>query len=101
MKSSEAGQASWTTTDGSAWWLRDAQDVKYNEPSGNYHANCYLYVYNVYPDNVGFTDAECHPYSTEYLCQKALKVAPAAATTNATVPVSTSEINVTSAEVSS
>merc|ERR1711920_971115 len=71
MKSTTAQQGSWKTTDGSAWWLRDA---KYNEPNGDYHANCYLHVYDVNPNNVRFNDGNCNYYSTSYLCQKAAKI---------------------------
>merc|ERR1712048_803337 len=67
MKSSTAQQGSWRTKDGSAWWLRDA---KYNEPNGDYHANCYLHIYDVNPNNVRFNDGNCNYYSTEYMCQK-------------------------------
>merc|ERR1712203_912165 len=70
MRSTTAQQGSWRTTDGSAWWLRDA---KYNEPNGDYHANCYLHVYDVNPNNVRFNDGNCNYYSTEYLCQPAAK----------------------------
>jgi len=66
MKSSTAQQGTWRTRDGSAWWLRDA---KYNEPNGNYHANCYLHIYDVNPNNVRFDDNNCNFYSTHYLCQ--------------------------------
>merc|ERR1712078_842032 len=66
MKSTTAQQGSWRTTDRSAWWLRDA---RYNEPNGDYHANCYLHIYDVNPNNVRFNDANCGHYSTEYLCQ--------------------------------
>merc|ERR1712139_153033 len=66
MKSTTAQQGSWRTTDRSAWWLRDA---RYNEPNGDYHANCYLHVYDVNPNNVRFNDGNCNYYSTEYLCQ--------------------------------
>merc|ERR1719163_1950628 len=70
MKSTTAQQGSWKTKDGSAWWLRDA---KYNEPNGDYHANCYLHIYDVNPNNVRFNDGSCNYYSTEYLCQKVMK----------------------------
>merc|ERR1719482_1356110 len=66
MKSTTAQQGSWKTKDGSAWWLRDA---KYNEPNGNYHANCYLHIYDVNPNNVRFDDNNCNFYTTDYLCQ--------------------------------
>merc|ERR1712032_438412 len=66
MKSSVAQQKPWKTKDDSAWWLRDA---KYNEPNGDYHANCYLHIYDVNPNNVRFNDGNCNYYSTEYMCQ--------------------------------
>merc|ERR1711934_234098 len=66
MKSTVAQQKVWRTQDGSAWWLRDS---KYNEPSGDYHANCYLHVSNVNPNDVRFNDANCAHYSSAYLCQ--------------------------------
>jgi len=68
MKSSTSQQGSWRTTDGSDWWLRDG---RYNEPNGDYHANCYLHIYDVNPSNVRFNDGSCGYYSTEYLCQPA------------------------------
>merc|ERR1712019_326023 len=76
MKSSTAQQGSWRTKDGSAWWLRDA---KYNEPNGDYHANCYLHIYDVNPNNVRFNDGNCNYYSTEYMCQKISKTTKAKA----------------------
>merc|ERR1712187_1030275 len=70
MKSGVSQQGSWQTTDGSNWWLRDG---KYNEPNGDYHANCYLHVYDVNPNNVRFNDGNCGHSSTDYLCQTAAK----------------------------
>merc|ERR1712072_543499 len=70
MKSGVSQQNSWRTRDGSPWWLRDA---RYNEPNGDYHANCYLHIYDVNPNNVRFNDGNCNYYSTEYLCQKVWK----------------------------
>merc|ERR1712176_713926 len=70
MKSTTSEQGSWKTSDGSAWWLRDS---RYNEPNGDYHANCYLHIYDVNPNNVRFNDGSCAYYSTEYLCQKVKK----------------------------
>merc|ERR1712019_267374 len=62
----------WKTTDGSNWWLRDG---RYNEPNGDYHANCYLHIYDVNPNNVRFNDGNCNYCSTEYMCQKISKTA--------------------------
>ena len=66
MKSGINEQSSWRTRDGSAWWLRD---TKYKEPSGNYHANCYLSVSGVNPADVQFNDKNCKYSSDDYLCQ--------------------------------
>ena len=66
MKSGVSKQSSWRTKDGSDWWLRDS---KYNEPNGDYHANCYLQVYDVNPSNVRFNDGKCGHSSDTYLCQ--------------------------------
>merc|ERR1712151_1467309 len=66
MNSTTAQQGSWRTTHRSAWWLRDA---RYNEPNGDYHANCYLHIYDVNPNNVRFNDGSCAYSSTDYLCQ--------------------------------
>merc|ERR1711934_1285562 len=71
MKSTQAQQGSWRTKDGSAWWLRDG---KYNEPNGDYHANCYLHVYDVNPNNVRFNDGSCSYYTTDYLCQPTRRI---------------------------
>merc|ERR1712025_1071930 len=75
MKSGVSQQGEWTTRDSSSWWLRDG---KYNEPNGDYHANCYLHVYDVNPNNVRFNDGSCGYYSKTYLCQKKF---PAGSTT--------------------
>ena len=67
MKSTVDQQSSWVTSDGSPWWLRD---TKYNEPNGDYVANCYLHVYSTKPEDVRFNDAKCAVFSTHYLCQR-------------------------------
>ena len=66
MKSGVDQQNSWVTSDGSPWWLRD---TKYNEPNGDYHANCYLHVYKTDPKDIRFNDLGCGYSSTSYLCQ--------------------------------
>ena len=68
MKSNIPQQGSWRTSDGSAWSLRD---TRYNDPNGAYHANCYLHIYDVNPNNVRFNDGNCAYSTTDYLCQKA------------------------------
>ena len=66
MKSGVSQQSSWKTTDDSDWWLRD---TKHTQPSGDYHANCYLSVTKVDPDDVQFNDVDCNHSSEDYLCQ--------------------------------
>jgi len=67
MKSSSPSQASWRTSDGSGWWLRNS---RYSEPNGDYHANCYLNLHNkIGPNNVRFNDWNCGVHSRSYLCQ--------------------------------
>merc|ERR1719456_1523180 len=46
------------TSDGSPWWLRS---TKYQEPNGDYHANCYLNLWNdiANEDSVTFSDGSC------------------------------------------
>ena len=39
MNSGVAAQATWVTSDRSPWWLRSAT---YEQPNGDYTANCYL-----------------------------------------------------------
>ena len=39
MKATTPQQATWRTSDGSRWWLRQS---RYNEPNGDYSANCFL-----------------------------------------------------------
>ena len=68
MKSGVSQQSSWHTDDGAPWWLRDS---RYNEPNGDYHANCYLHIYKVDPNDVQFNDGSCSYYATDYLCQPA------------------------------
>ena len=67
MKSGVPQQSSWVTEDGSPWWLRDS---KYNEPNGDYKANCYLSISSAKPDDITFNDANCAHSSTHYLCQR-------------------------------
>ena len=67
MNSKVSQQQEWKTEDGTDWWLRD---TKYNEPSGDYNANCYLDVSNVDPNDVRFNDISCGSSSEDYLCQR-------------------------------
>merc|ERR1719271_566194 len=68
MKSTTPQQATWKTSDGSAWWLRDS---RYNEPNGDYTANCYLDLWRkpTSPDTVTFNDWNCNYRSRSYYCQ--------------------------------
>jgi len=67
MKSSAPSQATWRTSDGSAWWLRNS---RFSEPNGDYNANCYLNLYKkTGPDNIRFNDWRCNIHSRSYLCQ--------------------------------
>ena len=66
MNSNAPQQSSWKTKDGSAWWLRD---TKFNQPDGDYKANCYLSIDNVDPVDVRMNDHKCDIRSSDYLCQ--------------------------------
>jgi len=68
MNSDEPAQATWTTSDGSAWWLRS---TKYTEPNGDYEANCYMDLWHPAEnsDSVTFDDKKCEYHSTAYFCQ--------------------------------
>ena len=66
MNSGVTQQSSWQTSDGSPWWLRDST---YNQPNGNYQANCYLRVTIVDDNDVSFDDDNCATSSKDYLCQ--------------------------------
>jgi hypothetical protein len=71
MNSGVASQSTWKTADGGAWWLRKK---KYNEPNGDYNANCYLDLWQtpVNENSVTFNDGRCHYHSKSYYCQKAV-----------------------------
>jgi len=68
MKSSTPQQATWRTSDGSPWWLRS---TPYNEPNGDYHANCFLNMHGnpTSPDTLHFNDHNCNYRSRSYYCQ--------------------------------
>merc|ERR1719197_2107930 len=68
MKSSTPQQATWRTSDGSPWWLRS---TPYNEPNGDYHANCFLNMHGnpTSPDTLHFNDHNCAYHSRSYYCQ--------------------------------
>jgi hypothetical protein len=68
MKSTQGQQATWRTSDLSSWWLRD---TRYNEPNGDYHANCFLDLWRTpaNENNVQFNDGSCSYRSKSYYCQ--------------------------------
>jgi len=68
MKSTTPQQASWRASDGSAWWLRGS---RYNEPNGDYSANCFLDLWKTpnSENNVQFNDWRCRYHSRSYYCQ--------------------------------
>jgi hypothetical protein len=68
MNSGNSAQATWKTSDGSPWWLRSSN---YNEPNGDYSANCYLDLWHtpVNEDSVTWNDGNCNYKSRSYYCQ--------------------------------
>jgi len=74
MNSGTAAQATWKTADGSAWWLRSS---RYNEPNGDYNANCYLDLWHnpTNENSITWNDGRCNYHSNSYYCQKVKKKA--------------------------
>lgn len=71
MKSTTNQQATWRTSDGSAWWLRSTRS---SEPNGDYNANCFLNLFKPANENaLRFNDARCRYYSRSYYCQPVLE----------------------------
>jgi hypothetical protein len=70
MNSKIPAQATWKTADKSPWWLRS---TRYNEPNGDYHANCYLDLWHSPPNenSVTWNDGSCSYHSKSYYCQLA------------------------------
>jgi len=69
MKSTTPQQASWRTSDRSPWWLRSS---RYNEPNGDYSANCFLDLWRTphnSENNIQFNDGRCNYRSRSYYCQ--------------------------------
>ena len=52
MNSGNAAQGTWKTADHSPWWLRK---TTYNEPNGDYSANCYLDLWHNPPNENSVT----------------------------------------------
>jgi hypothetical protein len=68
MNAGNGAQKSWRTSDDSPWWLRS---TRYNEPNGDYHANCYLDLWHA-PKNensVTWNDGNCNYHAKSYYCQ--------------------------------
>lgn len=81
MNSQTAQQATWRTSDGSAWWLRSTKYSQPNgpaewpngraNPNGDYTANCYMDLWRL-PSNentIQFNDRKCAYRSRSYYCQ--------------------------------
>jgi len=76
MNSANANQSMWVTSDGAPWWLRS---TTYEQPSGDYTANCYLDLKNsTNEDNLELDDgntgegkynSSCIFRATDYYCQ--------------------------------
>lgn len=68
MKSSTPQQASWRTSDGAAWWLRNS---RYGQPDGDYTANCFMDLWRKpnSENNIQFNDYRCNYRSRSYYCQ--------------------------------
>jgi len=68
MNVANRAQKSWRTADGSPWWLRS---TKYNEPNGDYHANCFLDLWHTprNPNSITWNDGSCGYHSKSYYCQ--------------------------------
>jgi hypothetical protein len=68
MNSGVKAQSTWRTIDGSPWWLRSRG---YNEPNGDYTANCYLDLWRTpsNADSVTWNDGSCNYHSKSYYCQ--------------------------------
>merc|ERR1719163_506273 len=72
MNSGQPRQATWRTSDGSAWWLRS---TRYSEPNGDYTANCFMDLWKPAPseNNIQFNDGKCNYRSRSYYCQPKMK----------------------------
>jgi len=72
MKSTVPQQATWKTSDGSAWWLRDRV---YSEPNGDYQANCFMDLWKkpASASAIMFNDQRCSYRSRSYYCQPILE----------------------------
>merc|ERR1719487_72423 len=68
MNSEVSQQKTWVTQDGSPWWLRS---TRYNEPNGDYHANCYLDLWHnpANANSVTWNDGSCSYHAKSYYCQ--------------------------------
>jgi len=75
MKSTTPQQATWRTTDGSAWWLRS---TRYSEPNGDYSANCFMDLWKTptSENTVKFNDGKCNYRSRSYYCQPVFRKNP-------------------------
>jgi len=81
MNSKTPQQATWRTSDGSAWWLRSTTYSQPNGPierpfgdagpNGDYTANCFLDLWRRAPNenSIQFNDRKCVYHSRSYYCQ--------------------------------
>jgi len=88
MNSKVANQATWKTSDGSAWWLRSEKYSQPNGPAerpygdegpnGDYTANCYMDLRRRpgSEDSIQFNDRKCDYHSRSYFCQPKKKPKP-------------------------
>jgi len=86
MNSANLAQKTWRTADGSAWWLRS---TTYNEPNGDYNANCYLDLWHnpANENSVTWNDGRCNYHANSYYCQLAKRKAPVPAPAPPPAPV--------------
>jgi len=72
MNSGVPNQATWRTSDGSPWWLRSS---RYNQPSGDYTANCFMDLWRVpsSENTIQFNDKKCSYRSRSYYCQPIMR----------------------------
>jgi hypothetical protein len=83
MRKSTPQQATWRTSDASPWWLRSS---RYNEPNGDYTANCFLDLWRTpnTENNIQFNDHRCHYRSRSYYCQPVQSITITRTTTPST-----------------
>jgi len=86
MNFDNPAQKTWRTSDGTPWWLRS---TTYNEPNGDYNANCYLDLWHNPPNenSITWNDGRCNYHANSYYCQLAKRKAPVPAPAPPPAPV--------------